>query len=97
MKLNKSFRNHSDLSAVKNNVETLMTFYPPDATLEAIFKNVQSNEDKWEECPKCKGNGIIRQDIGVKGNKQMKKTFGFFKCDKCKGTRWIRKPKEKKK
>ena len=96
MKIKKSFRNHSDLSAVKCNIETLITFYPPECTLGDILKNVRENEDKWEECRKCQGTGVVKKDIGVKGNKIGRRTFGFFKCDKCKGQRWIRKQKEKK-
>lgn len=97
MKLKKSFKYHSDLSIAKNAVETLITYYDTDATLGDILKNVEANEPKWEECPKCKGAGFFKKDIGVKGNKEHKKSFGFFACDKCKGKRWIRKPKPKEK
>lgn len=97
MKIKKSFRNHTDLSVVKHNIETLITYYPPECTIGDILQNVRENEEKWEECPKCKGTGIIKKDIGVKRNKQGKRTYGFFPCDKCKQKKWIRKTKPKSK
>lgn len=96
MKLKKSFRYHSDLQIVKNNVETLLTYYKPDATIGDILKNVEENEAKWEECPKCHGTGVIRRDLHMlTGSKRTKtKTYGFCPCDKCKGKKWFRR-KEK--
>lgn len=90
MKVKKSFRSHSDLQIAKNAVETLLTFYKGDDTLLGILRNIEENEEKWEECPKCHGAGVIRRDLHVLTGSKKSCSSCFCPCDKCKGKKWFR-------
>lgn len=91
MRIIKSFRYHEDLNTAKNAVETLLTYYEPDATLNDILNNVDKNSDKWEECMRCKGEGVVRYDIYKDENDEKPCGFKLVSCTKCKGRRWVRK------
>jgi hypothetical protein len=91
MKISKSFRYHTDLSVVKNAIETLLTYYKPDVSLNDIICNVEENSEKWEECTHCKGEGVVRYDIYKNEDDEKPCGFKFITCTACKGRKWVRK------